>query len=137
MSTHLKEVLLTAVLTAVVGLSVTESYQTTPWLADKFIRWSVRLRYTDNPKRATVREEELLGFLEDLPTLFKLPVALGFLVRAFAYRLTDRRSCARRIGIALNKAGLIFVCTIAGLPFFGIKAATEENCRLSALCGLS
>jgi hypothetical protein len=121
----------TVLLTAVAALLVTESYQTTPWLADKFMRWSVRLRYTDNPERATVREEELLGLLEDLPALFKLPIAVGFLVRAFAYRLTDRRSRARRICITLNKAGLILVWTVAGLPFFGIIAAADENCRLS------
>ncbi|MGH3718938.1 MAG: hypothetical protein ACRDRI_08890 [Pseudonocardiaceae bacterium] len=45
-----------------------ESYPTTPWLADKLMRWSVRLRYTDNPERATVRGEELISLLEDLPT---------------------------------------------------------------------
>jgi hypothetical protein len=130
-STHLKQVLLTAVVTAVAGLFVTEFYQTTPWLANKFMRWSVRLRYTNNPERATVREEELLGLLEDLPTLFKLPTAVVFLVRAFAYRLIDRRNRARSICITLNKTGLILVWAIVGLPFFGIAAANEGNCRLS------
>jgi hypothetical protein len=130
-STHLKQVLLTAIVTAVVGLFVTESYQTTPWLANKFMRWSVRLRYTDNPERATVREEELLGLLADLPTLFKLPTAVVFLVHVFAYRLIDRRNRARSICITLNETGLILVWAIVGLPFFGIAAANEENCRLS------
>ncbi|MGH3832011.1 MAG: hypothetical protein ACRDRS_16440 [Pseudonocardiaceae bacterium] len=108
-----------------------ESYQTTPWLADKVMRWSVRLRYTDNPGRATVRGEELISFLGDLPTLFKLPTAGGFLFRALAYRLAHRRSHARRepragqrslgarFRIALVKAGLVVVCTgtVFGLEF--------------------
>ncbi|MGH3698605.1 MAG: hypothetical protein ACRDQY_03865, partial [Pseudonocardiaceae bacterium] len=81
MSINLGQVLLTAVVTAVVGLLVMESYQTTSWLADKLMRWSVRLRYTDTPERATVRGEELTSLLEDLPTLFKLPTAGGFLLR--------------------------------------------------------
>jgi hypothetical protein len=89
---HLGQVLLTAVVTAVVGLLMTESYQTTPWLADKLMRWSVRLRYTDNPERATIREEELISILGDLPTLFKLPTAGGFFLRALAYRLANRRN---------------------------------------------
>jgi hypothetical protein len=94
-SINLGQALLTAVVTAVVSLLVMESYQTTAWLAGKLMRWSVRLRYTDNPERATVREEELLGLLEDLPTLFKLPTAGGFLLRALAYRLVNHRSHAR------------------------------------------
>ena len=75
------------VITAVVTLLVAESYQTTPWLANKLMQWSVRVRYADNPHRAQVREEELTGLLEDLPTLFKLPTAGWFLVRALTYRL--------------------------------------------------
>lgn len=100
-----------------------ESYQTTSWLADKLMRWSVRLRYTDTPERATVRGEELTSLLEDLPTLFKLPTAGGFLLRVLAYRLAHRRSHSRcepradqrrlgaRFRIALVKAGLVVVCT--------------------------
>jgi hypothetical protein len=130
-STDLGTVLLTAGLTAVAALLVTESYQTTPWLADKLMRWSVRLRYTENPERAKARREELISLLEDLPTLFKLPTAGGFLLRALAYRLADRRSHGRRIRIALNKTGLVLVWAIVGLPSLGVKAATEENCRLS------
>lgn len=131
MSIHLEQVLLTAVVTAAVGLLVMESYQTTPWLADKLMRWSVRLRYTDNPERATVRREELISLLEDLPTLFKLPTAGGFLLRALASRLAHRRNHARReprasqrslgarFRIALVKAGLVAVCTgtVFGLEY--------------------
>lgn len=80
-------VILTAAVTAVVTLLVMESYQTTPWLAHKLMQWSVRVRYADNPHRAKVRGEELTGLLEDLPTLFKLPTAGWFLLRALAYRL--------------------------------------------------
>jgi hypothetical protein len=72
-----------------------ESYQTTPWLADKLMRWSVHLRYTDNPERATIREEELINLLGNLPALFKLPTAGGFLLRALTYRLANHRSHAR------------------------------------------
>jgi hypothetical protein len=122
--------LLAAVITAVVGLLVMESYQTTPWLADRLMRWSVRVRYTDNRERATVREEELIGLLEDLPTLFKLPVAGGFFFRALAYRLASlcghvrreprvaRRSLGARFRIALVKSCLVIICTGA---VFGIE----------------
>jgi hypothetical protein len=88
-------VLLSAVVTAVVGVLVMESYQTTPWLADKLMRWSVRLRYADNPERGKVRGEELTSLLEDLPTLFKFPTACGFLLRALAYRLKGGRETPR------------------------------------------
>ncbi|MGH3719325.1 MAG: hypothetical protein ACRDRI_10915 [Pseudonocardiaceae bacterium] len=135
MSIHLGQVLLTAVVTAAVGLLVTESYQTTPWLADKLMRWSVRLRYTDNPERATVRGEELISLLEDLPTLFKLPTAGGFFFRALAYRLAHRRGRARRepragqrplgarFRIALVKASLVFICTgtVFGIEVFVVE----------------
>jgi hypothetical protein len=86
---------LSAVVTAVVGVIVMEVYQTTPWLAGKLMRRSVRLRYADNPERAKVRGEELIGLLEDLPTLFKLPTAGWFLVCALAYRLEPGRSTPR------------------------------------------
>lgn len=111
-------VILSAVVTAVVGVLVMESYQTTPWLADKLMQWSVRLRYADNPERGKVRGEELISLLEGLPTLFKLPTAGGFILRALAYRLANRRGHARReppavqrslgarFRIALVKAGL-------------------------------
>jgi len=88
-------VISTAFVGAVVGLLVVESYQTTPWLADKLMRWSVRLRYADNPERGKVRGEELTSLLEDLPTLFKFPTACGFLLRALAYRLKGGRETPR------------------------------------------
>jgi hypothetical protein len=91
----LGEVILSAVVTAVVGVLVMESYQTTPWLADKLMQWSVRVRYADNPHRAKVRGEELIGLLEDLPTLFKLPTAGWFLLRALACRLKGGRETLR------------------------------------------
>lgn len=47
--------ILSAVVTAVVGVLVMEFYQTTPWLADKLMQWSVRVRYADNLQRAKVR----------------------------------------------------------------------------------
>ena len=78
--------ILSAVVTAMVGVLVMEFYQTTPWLADKLMQWSVRIRYTDNPQRTKVREEELSGLLDDLPTLFKFPTASWFFLRALAYR---------------------------------------------------
>ena len=123
MNTDLGELLLPAVIAAVVSVVVMESYQTTPWLADKLMRWSVRLRYADNPERAKVRGEELIGLLEDLPTLFKLPTAGGFVLRALAYRLANHRSHPRRqpravqhslgtrFRIALFEASLVVVCT--------------------------
>lgn len=123
MNTHLGQLLLSAVLTAIVGVVVMESYQTTPWLADKLIRWSVRLRYVDNPERAKVRGEELIALLKDLPTLFKLPTAGGFALRALAYRLANHRSHPRRqprtaqrslgtrFRITLVKAGMVLGCT--------------------------
>ncbi|MGB6164496.1 MAG: hypothetical protein WCF33_16050 [Pseudonocardiaceae bacterium] len=122
MSTGLDRVILLAVVTAVVSLLVTESYQSTPWLAGRIMQWSVRLRYADNPKRAQVRGEELIALLGDLPTLFTLPTAGAFLVRALAYRLTHRRRHARResravqrslwvrFSIAFFRAGLVAVC---------------------------
>jgi hypothetical protein len=96
-------VLLTAVVTAVVGLFVMESYQTTPWLADKLMRWSVRLRYTDNPERVTIRGEELSSILEDLPTLFKLPTAGVFFLRALTYRLANHRSHGDHARLAIKR----------------------------------
>lgn len=63
-----------------------ELYQTTPWLARKLTQWSVRIRCTDNPERAALLGEELISRLEDRPTLFKLPTAGGFFLRALAYR---------------------------------------------------
>jgi Bacterial PH domain len=78
--------ILSAVVTAVVGVLVMEFYQTTPWLADKMMQWSVRVRYDDNPQRAKMRGEELIGLLEDLPMLFKFPTAAWFFLRALAYR---------------------------------------------------
>jgi len=141
----LGQVLLTAVVTAVVGLLVTESYQTTPWLAEKLMRWSVCLRYTGNPERAKVRGEELISLLEDLPTLFKLPTAGGFLLRALAYRLANRRSHARRepragqrslearFRIALVKAGLVVVCTgtVYALEFALVKSIVSRDPSIS------
>ena len=84
-------VILPAVVTAVVGVLVMESYQTTPWLADKLMQWSVRLRYADNLERGKVRGEELTSLLEDMPTLFKLPTAGWFLLHALACRLKGGR----------------------------------------------
>lgn len=43
-----------------------------------------------------MREEELIGLLAELPTLFKFPTALGFLLCALAYRVAHRRTHARR-----------------------------------------
>jgi hypothetical protein len=96
------------------------------------MRWSVRLRYTDNPERATVRGEELISLLADLPTLFKLPTAAGFLLRALAYRAAHRHKHARRepraiqhsrgasFRIALAKAVLVILCTGTA---FGVELA--------------
>lgn len=140
MSTDLGRVILLAVVTAVVSLLVMESYQTTPWLAHRLMQWSVRLRYTDNPARAKVRGEELTALLGDLPTLFKLPTAGAFLLRALAYRLAHRRRPARRepravrrsLGVrfrtALVKAGLVVICVggVIGIEILfgiGIKIA--------------
>ncbi|MGH3771410.1 MAG: hypothetical protein ACRDRW_08460 [Pseudonocardiaceae bacterium] len=139
MSINLGQVLLTAVVTAVVGLLVMESYQTTPWLADKFMRWSVRFRYTDNPERATVRGEELIDLLADLPTLLKLPTAVGFLLRALAYRATHRRNHARRepravqysrgasFRIALVKVVKVILCVggVFGVEFTILFSSTD------------
>jgi PH (Pleckstrin Homology) domain-containing protein len=88
----LGSVILTAFITAVMGVFVLEFYQTTPWLADKLMQWSVRVRYADNPERAKVREEELTGLLDDLPTLFKFPTAGWFFLHALAYRFGRGRS---------------------------------------------
>ena len=78
--------ILSTVVTAMVSVLVMEFFQTTPWLADKLMHWSVRVRYADHPQRATIRDEELNSLLEDLPTLFKLPTASWFFLRALAYR---------------------------------------------------
>ncbi|MGH3774101.1 MAG: hypothetical protein ACRDRW_22365 [Pseudonocardiaceae bacterium] len=153
MSIHLGQVLLTAVVTAVVSLLVMESYQTTPWLAAKLMRWSVRLRYADNPERATVRGEELISLLGDLPTLFKLPTAGGFLFCALAYRLvhrrgqvkreprTGQRSLGARFRIALVKAILVFGCTstvlwIEFFVLFVIVASPGESLIVCSVCGI-
>jgi hypothetical protein len=142
-------VILPAVVTAVVGVLVMESYQTTPWLADKLMQWSVRLRYADNPERGKVRGEELTSVLEDLPTLFKLPTAGGFLLRALASRLANRRGRARRepaavqrslgarFRIALVKAGLAFVCagTVFGIEFALADRVASVNTGQSILGG--
>lgn len=87
-----RAVILSAVVTAVVGVLVMEFYQTTSWLADKLMKWSVRVRYADNPHRAKVRGEELIGLLEDLPTLFKFPTAGWFFLHALAHRFGRGRS---------------------------------------------
>lgn len=125
MSTDAAKILLTAVITAVVGLLVTESYQSTPWLAGKFMRWSVRLRYPDNPERAAVRGEELTSLLADLPTLFKLPTAAGFLLRALASRAAHRRKHTKREpravrhSLGMAEALLVILCpgTALGVEF--------------------
>ena len=109
MNIYLEQGLLTTVISAVVGLLVVESYQTTSWLADKLMRWSVRLRYTGNPERATIRGEELLSLLEDLPTLLKLPTAVGFLLYALAYRLADHRSDGSRFTFAVKRDVVLFL----------------------------
>lgn len=150
MSSHLEQILLTAVVTAVVSLLVMESYQTTPWLAGKVMRWSVQLRYADNPERATVRDEEMISLLEDLPTLLKLPTAGGFLFRAITYRLTHRRAHTRRerqatqhtlgarFRIALAKSGLVFVCTstVFGIEIFAFSAFFMNPSDAFILCGV-
>lgn len=116
-------VILSAFVTAVVSVLVVESYQTTPWLADKLMQWSVCVRYADNPQRAKVRGEELSGLLEDLPTLFKFPTAVWFFLRALAYRFgpglgkipTDqllklrvrRRHWAVLFGVLLQTIGIV------------------------------
>jgi hypothetical protein len=115
-------VILTAAVTAVVTLLVVESYQTTPWLADKLMQRSARVHYADNPQRAKVREEEWSGLLEDLPTLFKFPTASWFFLRALAYRFgrglgripTDqllkfrtRRHWAVLSGVLLQTIGIV------------------------------
>jgi hypothetical protein len=131
-STDPGRVLLAAVVTAVMSLLVTESYQSTPWLADKFMRWSVRLRYPDNPERGAIRQEELISLLADLPTLFELPTAAGFLLHALASRAAHRRKHPRRepravqrsrgarFRLALAKAVVVILCTI---PVCGIEFA--------------
>jgi hypothetical protein len=142
-NTNLGGILLAAVVTAFVGLLVGEFYQTTPWLADKLMRCSVRLRYTDNPERAKVRREELIALLADLPTLFKLPTASAFLLRALFYRLANRRSHARRepreirrslglgvrFRIALAKAVLVVVCVgaVFGMEFVLAISRSSDN----------
>ncbi|MDQ3765640.1 MAG: hypothetical protein M3460_30775 [Actinomycetota bacterium] len=126
-------VILTAAVTAVVTLLVVESYQTTPWLADKLMQWSVRLRYSDNPERAKVRGEELISLLGDLPTLFKFPTAGWFFLRAFAYhfgryfgsipptdrllslrvrRLRARRHWAVLLGVIAKTEGIVIYAMV-------------------------
>lgn len=96
MNADLGRVLVAAVITASVSVLVMESFKATSWLADELIRWSVRVRYAADPKRAAVRREELLSLREDLPSLFKLPTAVVFLLCALAYRLANFRSHTTR-----------------------------------------
>lgn len=139
--------ILSTLLTAVVGMLVMESYQTTPWLADKLMQWSVRLRYADNPQRAKVRGEELSSLLEELPTLFKFPTAGWFFIRALAYRFgrglgtapTDRilRLRARRIlrarrhwavlsGVLLQTLGILIGAFFLSRLLFRLVGVAES-----------
>ncbi|HLM89533.1 MAG TPA: hypothetical protein VK284_10990 [Streptosporangiaceae bacterium] len=70
----------------VLGLFVNECCEVSPWLADKLVRRSARLRYED-PARSEERAEELAAYIKDRPgKIFKLLSALHFLGVALACR---------------------------------------------------
>jgi hypothetical protein len=74
------------VLTIALGLLVNECCELSPWLADKMVRRSARLRYED-PARSEERAEELAAYIKDRPgKIFKLLSALHFLGVALACR---------------------------------------------------
>jgi hypothetical protein len=133
MNTDLGRVFLIAVVTAGVSLLMKESYQTTPWLAAKLMRWSVRFRYRDNPERATIRGEELISLLQERPTLFKLPTAVGFLLCALAYRLVNR--CAYRVSAAIRRLTArwpLWIITLIAELVFGVFPFTAGLLKLPA-----
>ena len=54
------------VLSIALGLFVNEFCEVSPWLADKLVRRSARLRYED-PARSEERAEELAAYIKDRP----------------------------------------------------------------------
>lgn len=70
------------ILSIIIGLTVNEFCELSPWAARKLVRWSAYLQYRD-PCRAEIRAEELSTLIDDRPgKLFKLITALGFAMAA-------------------------------------------------------
>lgn len=70
------------VLGIVLGLTVNEMCDISPWLARKIVSWSAHQQYVD-PERARLRAEELCALINERPgKLFKLATGLTFAVSA-------------------------------------------------------
>jgi hypothetical protein len=117
----------------IVGLFAMEYFDITGWLAHKLVRWSVRLRYRQ-PERLAAREEELAALINDLPRLFRLPTALGFVSAAVGCGLMRHRRARRerylrpspgtRARAALYRQGLVLAPV---LTLFGIEYAVAAS----------
>lgn len=119
--------ILAIVISVILGLAVNECSAVSPWAADKVVRWSARLRYSD-PKRAELRSEELSALIKDRPgNLFKLITALCFAaagVRAWAKRgvselYADIPAISASGTVALKKvavASAAFMMALAVVP---------------------
>ncbi|GAB3977546.1 hypothetical protein GCM10029978_067550 [Actinoallomurus acanthiterrae] len=125
------------------GLLINECCDLCPWLADKLVRWSARLRCAD-PAEAEVMAEDLATYIVNRPgKLFKLLVAFGFVGAGLARRA--RRSQAtdafldRRITWEASFRGFCvaasLVCVL--LMFHGFGAFLSWLMAVSALSWVS
>jgi hypothetical protein len=84
-------VIVAVTLGVVASLIANEFCDVSPWLSEKIIRWSARLRYSRDPERAAVRSEELAALLEERPgNLFKVFTAVGFAAVALVQKAEQR-----------------------------------------------
>jgi hypothetical protein len=109
------------------GLVANEFCDVSPWLARRAVRLAVRLRYPDNPVRASIRREELEGVCANAPgKICKLLVALSFLfaalVSAAARTVGVRRRTPARRSLALSLR-LLFVQALMGAVIAGLLQA--------------
>ncbi|MEU9840690.1 hypothetical protein AB0C69_15860 [Actinomadura sp. NPDC048032] len=83
---------MSAIVFAVIsGLVINECSDLSPWLADKLVRWSARLR-CDDPAAAEALGEELAAFVNERPgKLLKLLTSVGFVGTGLARRIDRRR----------------------------------------------
>jgi hypothetical protein len=81
-----------AIITGIVaGLIATECSEISSWTAHRLVRWSAHHQHPD-PTRAEVRAEEFAEYINNVPgKLFKLAMALFFVVTAVLARSRTRR----------------------------------------------
>lgn len=79
------------VMTVVLGLTINECCEISPWAARALVKWSARCRYANNPERAGIRAIELAALIDVRPgKIFKLLTACGFVTAALCSQLMAR-----------------------------------------------